>query len=135
MMEDWFGKLPPISAGAREAIVNITPWIALIFGILGILASLAGFGILTAFSPFMMLGGGVSYAGMSIIQAVIGLIGSVLLLMAFPGTRARKRKGWDLLFYSQAVDILSAIIAVSLTGIVFSLVAFYLLFQIKSYYK
>lgn len=134
-MEDWFSKLPPLSASAKETIVKITPWIALIFGILGILASLAGFGILTAFSPFMMLGGGMSYAGASIIQAILGLIGSVLLLLAFPNTKARKIKGWNMLFYSETVNVLSAIIAVNLTGIVFSLLAFYLLFQIKGYYK
>jgi len=135
MMEEWFNKLPPLPSNGREAIVKITPWVALVFGILGVLASLAGFGILTALSPFMMLGGGVNYAGTSIIQAIIGLVGAALLLLAFPGTKAGKAKGWMLLFYSEAVNILSAIIAVNLTGVIFSLVAFYLLFQIKSYYK
>lgn len=135
VMGEWFNKLPPLSKGGKDAIVNITPWVALVFGVLGILASLAGFGILTALSPLVMLGGGISAAGTNILQALIGIVGSVLLLLAFPGTKAKKINGWNMLFYSEVVNTLSAVIAVNLTGIIISLISFYILFQIKEYYK
>lgn len=134
MMEDWFGKLPEIPKGGREAIVAITPWLALIFGILGVIASLAGFGILTVFSPAMIFFGG-RFAGIALLNALLSLIASILLLMAFPGTKKRKTNGWMMLFYSEVVNVIGAIIALSLSGVLVSLIAFYLLFQIKSYYK
>jgi len=132
-VEEWFMKLPSLPKGGREAIVNITPWLALIFGILGVLAGLAGVGLLTALSPFMYLGGG-RPAG-AILSSILGLIGSALLLAAFPGTKSRKMQGWTMLFWSQVASLVSAVVAISLSGVIFSLIAFYLLYQIKSYYK
>src|SRR5260221_11010064 len=101
MVEEWFGKLPPISKNAREAIVNITPWIALIFGILGVLVSLGGFGVLSALSTIIALNSGFGYAAQSLVGAALGLVASIVLLMAYPGAKARKQKGWNLLFWSE----------------------------------
>lgn len=134
-VEDLFKKLPNLPKNVQEVIVTITPWIALIFGILGVLGGIAGLGILTAFSPVLVLGGSTSSAGMGIVSVILGLASSVLLLMAFPGTKARKLKGWNWLFWSEAVSLVSAVIAFSVGGVVFALIGFYLIFQIKSYYK
>lgn len=134
-VEDWFLKLPPLPKNGREAIVSITPWIALIFGILGVLAGLAGIGLLTAFSPFLFLGSGFNGAAGSILSALLGLIGSILLLAAYPGTRSHKRQGWNMLFWSEVVNLIGAVIAISVSGVVISLIMFYLLYQIKTYYK
>lgn len=135
MMEDWFMKLPPLPKGGKEGIVTVTPWICLIFGILGVLASLGGLGLLTAFSPLILMGGGLNGAFGSILAAVLGLIASILLLAAFPGTKAHKMKGWQMLFWSEVVNIIAAVVSISVTGVIVSLIVFYLLFQIKSYYK
>lgn len=134
-VEDLFKKLPNLPKNVQEVIVTITPWIALIFGILGVLGGIAGLGILTAFSPVLVLGGSTSSAGMGIVSVVLGLVSSVLLLLAFPGTKARKLKGWNWLFWSEAVSLVSTVIAFSVGGVVFALIGFYLIFQIKSYYK
>lgn len=134
-VEEWFKKLPDLPKNIQEVIVTITPWIALIFGILGVLGGIAGLGILTAFSPALVLGGSPSSAGMGIVSVILGLASSVLLLMAFPGTKDRKLKGWNFLFWSEAVSIVAAVIAFSVGGVVFALIGFYLIFQIKSYYK
>ncbi len=134
-VETWFMKLPALPKGGREAIVMITPWIALIFGVLGVLVGLAGLGILTFLSPFALLGGGMNTAAGSLASAVLALIGSALLLAAFPGTKQRKMQGWTMLFWSEVVSLIGAVVAISLSGVVFSLIAFYLLYQIKSYYK
>ena|SRR6185437_13162610 len=135
MMEEWFSKLPPLPKGGKEGIVTVTPWISLIFGILGILASLGGLGLLTAFSPLVLMGGGLNGAFGSILAALLGLIASILLLAAFPGTKSHKMKGWQMLFWSEGVNLIAAVVSVSITGIIVSLIVFYLLFQIKSYYK
>jgi hypothetical protein len=137
-MEDFFKKAPALPANVREVLVKITPWLALIFGILGILGGLGGVGLLTAFSPLAVFGGarGVASYGAGIIAAWVWLASSVLLLAAYPGTKAKKITGWNLLFWSEAVNVLGSLLSGSIVGaIIGGLIGFYLLFQIKSYYK
>lgn len=137
-MEEFFKKAPAIPANGREGLVKVTPWIALIFGVLGILGGVAGLGILTVFSPLAVFGGarGVSTYGTGFISAIIGLVASVFLLAAYPGTKARKLNGWNMLFWSEVISLVSTFIAGGIvSGIIWGLISFYLLFQIKSYYK
>lgn len=134
-MGEWFLKLPALPKKWLDVIVSITPWIALIFGILGVLGSLAAVGILTFLAPFVALGSGVGVASGGIIGAILALVASVLLLAAFTGTKARKISGWNFLFWSEVVSIISSVVAVSVAGVVGGLIGFYILFQIKSYYK
>lgn len=134
-MEDWFDKLPALPENATDVLVRITPWIALIFGLLGVLGSLAGLGILTALSPFVMLGNGIGGTATSLLTAVLSLVSSALLLAAFPGTKAHKIGGWNLLFWSEAVSTVSSVLLLSLTGVIGAFIGFYLLYQIKRYYR
>ncbi len=134
-VEEWYSKLPALPKDVRDVIAKITPWLALIFGVLGVLGAIAALGIFTAFSPLAMMGGGAMALGNGMITAVLALVSSALLLAAFPGTRKYKLSGWNLLFWSEAVTLLSSVLAISLSGILFSLIAFYLIFQIKSHYK
>lgn len=137
-MEGFFKKAPAIPANGREALVKITPWLALIFGILGILGALGGIGLLTAFAPLAILSGaeGAASYGGGVIAAWIWLAASVLLLAAFPGTKARKYSGWNLLFWSEVINVIGSLVAGSfVSAILGGLIGFYLLFQIKSYYK
>lgn len=134
-VEDWFMKLPPLPPRAREVLVQIAPWISLIFGILGILGSLAAFGFSAVLSPFVAMGGGMHQAGAFLIAAVVGLVGSVLLLASFPGLNKRRLQGWKLLFWSEIAGLVGAILNISPIGVVLSLVWIYVIFQMKAYYK
>lgn len=136
MMEDWFAKFPPLSPNIREVLVKVAPWLALVFGVLGVFGALAATGIMAALSPFMVLGGGLSVAAGGLAGAVLALVSSVLMLMAFSGLRDRKMAGWKWSFYSQLVSVVSSVVALNLVGaVVGAMIGFYLLFQIKSYYK
>jgi len=134
-MEDWFMKLPELPKSATDVLVRITPWIALIFGVLGVLGSLAGLGILTALSPFVMMGNGIGGTATSLLTAVLSLARSASLLAAFPGTKAHKMQGWKMLFWSEVVSTVSSVLLISLTGVIGAFIGFYLLYQIKRYYK
>ncbi len=134
-MERQFKKLPPLPANWRDVIVNITPWLALVFGLIGVFGSLAALGILTFLAPLVLLGGGVGVASGGIIGAVLALVASVLMVVAFSGTRAKKISGWNLLFYSEAVSLVSSVVFFSVGGVIGALIGFYILFQIKSHYK
>lgn len=134
--QELFDKLPVLPKEARDVIAKITPWIALIFGILGVLGGIAGLGLLTVFSPFAFMGGAGRALGGGVLAAILTIASSGLLLAAFPGTKKYKISGWNFLFWSEAVALLSAILApLDLGGIVFTLIGFYLIFQIKSHYK
>jgi len=138
-MEQWFSKFPALPKNATEILVKIMPYIALIFGILGIAGAIGGLGILTATSPLSFLGGSstVSAYGTGIISSVIYLAASVLLLAAFPGIKAKKVQGWKLLFWSEAVSLVGGVVGLTslLSVVIGALIGFYILFQIKSYYK
>ncbi len=137
-LEDFFKKAPALPANGREALVNITPWLAIIFGVLGVLGGLSSIGLLTAFSPLAALSGtpGVSSYGGVVIASWIWLASSVLLIVAYPGLKARKLSGWNWLFYSDVLGVVGSVVAGSLVNAVLgALIGFYLLFQIKSYYK
>ncbi len=135
MMEEWFLKLPPLPENGRKNLVGFLPLISLIFGILGVIFGVAALGALTVLSPLLLLGAGVGHAGGSLVSELISLAGSVMLLAAYPGLKMRSTRGWQLLFWSQAVWVLSSLLSLSVMGLILDAVGFYLLYQIKSYYK
>lgn len=134
-VEKAYAKLPPLPVGVKDFVVLVVPWLAIVFGVLGVLAALSAFGLSAVFSPFVAMGGGVGFATGLIAASIIGLIQSVLMVFAFPGLLKRKVNGWNLLFWSEVLAVLGAVISISLVGVVLALVWFYFLFQIKSYYK
>ncbi|HSX09033.1 MAG TPA: hypothetical protein VLF93_02695 [Candidatus Saccharimonadales bacterium] len=137
-MAEWFDKFPQLPKNGRDTLAKIAPWIALIFGILGVLVGISGLGVLTFLAPLSFLGGASEAAnyGSGIIVTLIYLVGSVLLLASYPGLKARKYSGWNLLFWSEVVHLVGGLIALSFVStIIWALIAFYLLFQIRSYFK
>ena len=132
--EDIFKKFPPLPANARETLFKIAPWLALIFGILGLLAALGGLGLLTAFAPLAVLGAAKGY-GLAYVSAIGLAISSVMMLVAYPGLKAGKIGGWNMLFYSEIVNIIASAVGISIGSIIMAVIALYLLFQIKPKYK
>ena len=133
MVGEYFKKLPELPKGGRDAIVTITPWLALVFGVLGIITALVGLGLFTFLAPVAMITG-VRGAGPGFIIVLFGLVSSALLLFAFPGTKMRSEKGWKLIYYSEVVGLIADVISLSLTGVLFALIGFYFLYQIRSYF-
>lgn len=135
VLEGFFKKLPPLPANAIDGLVIITPWLALIFGIIGVLGAISAFGVLSVLAPFAALGGGVPRVGLGMLSTVGWLVTSVLMLLAFPGLNAKKSGGWNLLFWGEVVNVVVSVIAVSIGSVIGALIAFYLLYQIKPRYK
>lgn len=132
-IETWFLKLPALPKGGRDTLVRISPWLALIFGILGVVFGVIALIGSTVLTPLLFVGG--AHPSGLLLASLIGLVGSVLLLVAYPGLKARKLQGWNMLFWSEVVSLLGAIIAISISGVIVSLIIFYLLYQIKAAYK
>lgn len=134
-LEGWFKQLPALPANAVDGLVTFSPWIALIFGILGIIGGISSFGLLSMFAPVAVIGGAAGGFGMGFIAALIWLVSSVLLLLAYPGLKAKKKAGWMMFFWSQIVSAVATILTVSVGGVVGVVIGLYLLFQIKAKYN
>lgn len=132
---DHFKKLPELPKDVRDFLVLAVPWVALIGGIIGVAVTLVGFGVFTFLAPLAFLSGAGADAGQGILAVLLGLVASILMLMAFPGLSKHKATGWRYIFYSEVVYLLGQILSISLGGIVMALIGFYLLYQIRAYYK
>jgi hypothetical protein len=145
-LENLYAKAPALPVGAREFIVSIAPWVALILGILSVVGfalSLLGWGSLAAVAP-LAAGMHVGFTGLLLVASVLGLVSGVLYLLAFKPLQKRALKGWNLLFWVLLINAVSAVVsgvAVFLNpfSIVWALVwlaiELYFLLQVKSYYK
>lgn len=134
-LDDILGhKAPAIPANGREAIVKIAPWITLVLLIIALPFVLALFGASAILSPFAFLGG--VHAGFSyLITWGLVLVTFVIQIIALPGMFKRKRKSWQLLFYSSLITGLMNILSINIGGLIGTIIGLYLLFQIRSYYK
>lgn len=138
ILEPHFAKLPHLPKKAQDVLVQFIPYVALLFGILGIFGAISSLGILTATSPFAIMGGaeGVSAYGGGFIASLFWMVSAGLLLAAYPGLNARKFKGWNLLFWSEIVNLIGCVIAMTiLSGIISTVIWLYILYEIKSHYK
>ncbi len=137
-----FVKFPHLPKGATDVLVMVAPWLALIFGILGVLSmvtvalGLVGIsGVAMMYTPVV----GAVVSGFSAI-ALVGLLfvlgSSVLELLAYSGLKSRKTVGWRYLFLAESVSILGAIVALNLVGaVVASGIGYNLLFEFRSIHE
>ena len=137
-LKDVYAKAPALPTNARDVLVSIAPWLALIFGVLAILAGIGGLGVFTAFSPLAyMAGAGASM--LLLVSAGVAVVEGIVMVLAFAPLKARKVRGWNLLVWSEVLAVLSSIVSLRVGDVVWALVgaaiAFYILFQIESYYK
>jgi hypothetical protein len=138
-LQDVYTKAPALPKNATDALVSIAPWLALIFGVLAILAGVGGLGIFTAFSPFAYMYAGVGYTAFLLVASVIGIAEGALMVLAFMPLKKRAIRGWNLLVWGEGLAIISSVVSLRVGDVVWAIVgaaiAFYVLFQVKSYYK
>ncbi len=120
-----------IPDAGREWIVKFGPWIAIVLLILTLPMLLVALGIGTVLIPF----GGPGYATGFGLATIVLIVQIGLLIAALPGLFARKMSGWQLLFYSQVVGSVVSVLTGSIVGgLLFGLIALYILFQIRPLY-
>lgn len=136
---DVFKNLPHLPANVIEILVKLAPWLALLGGILGLIAGpligiLGSLGSLFTLSPYLMV--------MTIVSAGVTIIGSILLLMAFNPLKERAMRGWILLFWAEMLSVVDIVFSViqGRTGTLFGgilglVIGFYILFEIRNSYR
>jgi hypothetical protein len=138
-LEDAYTKVPALPANIKDLLVTIAPWLSLIFGVLMVLTGVGGLGLFTALSPFTAMYGGVGYSAFLVVSSVVIIAQGVIMLLAFSPLKKRVLRGWNLLFWSEVLAIVSSVVTLRVgsvvSAIIGAIIAFYFLFQMKSYYK
>lgn len=157
-MEEALVKKAPfqIPQKGKETLVNIMPWLALVAGVLGLLAARAhwNFGhyeneLIDSINQLSRAYGftdPTASLGVAYWLAFGALIlFSVLYLVAFPGLRARsKSRGWNIVFYAAILSVVYSVILIFVDrrgvdsfiwNALVAVASLYLLFQVRSLYK
>lgn len=144
-----------IPENGRKTLVKLAPWLALVSGIFGLLAALGLWRAAHYVNQWVDYANRISatYGGATQTDklgvffwiSLVALLGfAVLALAAFSGLKARKKVGWDLMFYSAAANVIYGFVSIfyapagisSFFGtILATVVGLYLLFQIRGHYK
>lgn len=149
----FFAKFPHIPEGGRKVIADISPWIALVFGILGLFALLGAGALMTLFAIPMLLTGGI-WVVVGFITTLLGLVSVILQLLAFNPLKLRMKKGWNYLYYGLLLGAISTIISVVgstvsasmmysnmhgisslISGVISFLIGGWILFEVRDQYK
>ena len=138
-LDKYYVKIPSLPKGLKDFIVAAAPWLALIFGVIAIITGIGAFGALSFISPFAAYAGVRGYALAAILSAVVLLLQGLIELIAFPSLKTKKVKGWNLMYYSLLLSVLSSLIVLSvysvLNALIGALIGYYILYQIRTYYK
>lgn len=132
-LETFFAKLPQFPTDVKDLIVKYGPYVVLVGGVVTLLSTLQSFfsGLrspdIFVFNNYLFL----------VFNAVVGLA----LIASFKPLLNRQMRGWRTLFYINILDIVILVIsfvlfpAFYIFGFAAPLIAFFLLFQVKSHYS
>jgi hypothetical protein len=130
----YFVKKAPfqIPDQGREAIVKWGPWITVVLVTLCLPLIMLLLGVGTALIPFR----GYYYASGFGLAAIFLVFYFGLMIAALPGLFGRKMSGWRLMFYAEIASLAHAMLIFAVVpGIISALIAFYILFQVRSKYS
>ncbi|HWS49301.1 MAG TPA: hypothetical protein VN174_04605 [Candidatus Methanoperedens sp.] len=132
----YFGKKAPVMPeNIKELIVKYSPYIAIAVLVFSLPALLLAFGLTSVAMPFAYMNSirsGFSFS----ITSLITLAALVFQVIAIPGLLKRTKQSWRYMFYASLISLLSALLNLDLGSLIIGgAISFYILFQIKSYYK
>ncbi len=120
-----------IPDAGRELLVKFGPWITVVLLVLTLPFVLMLLGIGTLGVPFL----GAPYAVSFGFTAIVVLAYFALMIFALPGLFARKRAGWNLIFYAELLMIVTSLLSGNIfSALVGGLLGLYILFQVRGLY-
>lgn len=134
-----FQKAPHLPASAKQTLVDIAPWLALISGILGIVGVLSASTFVSMMLSFAFITSGV-LPMLFAIGMLVALLASVLDLLAYKPLTEKKKLGWNYVFYGVLLTgvsfVLNAIAGQGMLGSLVGLVVgLWILFEVRDEYK
>lgn len=130
----YFGKkAPPMPENIKEFIVKYGPYLSVIVLIMALPAILLALGLTGFMMPFAYTR---SFRSVFSISTLISLVAMVLEIIALPGLFKRAKKSWTYMYYASLVTLLGSLLSLNLSSLIIGgAISFYVLFQIRSYYK
>jgi hypothetical protein len=111
-------QLPAAPEPLLDGYVRYAPWIAIVFGVLGVIGSLVG-GILTLGSPLFVL---------LLLNGVLDVVGGYWML-------SRRLSGWWLLAIGLILGIISNLLGASILALIVTVFVAYVHLQVKPRYR
>lgn len=131
------GRLPAAPEGLMSGYVRWAPWIAIVFGALGVLALLAISLLGAALLPLLAFGGAgaLQAGGGALLAALIGVLTSALEIVGGVLMLRRRLLGWWILALGIAISLLSNLVHLAVIGLAISLLIAYVHVQVKPLYR
>jgi hypothetical protein len=154
-LEPIFKGLPPLPKNAKDWFVKYWPILALVFGVLQLVAawSLWHTGHLVnqfadyanTISQVYGTGAVVHHLGLFYWLSLITLVlSAVILLAAYPGLKAKRKDGWNMLFLGTMVNFVYGVVVLFdtnyggfgklVSSLIGTAISLYFLYQVRSYY-
>jgi len=128
-------KLPLAPPGLLNGYMSFAPWVAIVFGVLGILISLVALAGSTILGPVLIMFGSPGTGFGLLFGSIIGLASAVLELIGGSMMLQRKATGWWLLAFGLVVGLLSNLLRGSVLGLIVILLICYVHLQVKPNYR
>lgn len=127
-------KVWQLPTKVRDIIVKILPYLSVLALLVMIPMVLSLIG-LTMLSPFAYMGGfraGVGYS----ISIIFALVMGVLAIVIIPGLFKKEKKAWKIMYWMSLVNAVLTLMRMDLGELIIGTgLTWYVLFQIKGYYK
>jgi hypothetical protein len=128
-------KLPLAPPGLLDGYMRFAPWIAIIFGVLGILVSLVALVGSTILGPLLVMFGSPGTGFGLIVGSLFALASAVLEFIGGWMMLQRKATGWWLLAIGLVVSLLSSLVHASVVSLIVLLLIGYVHLQVKPNYR
>ena len=128
-------KLPLAPPGLLNGYMNVVPWIAIVFGVLGVLISLVALAGSSVLGPLMVMFGAAGSGLTLILGSLVSLAISGLDVAGGWMMVQRRATGWWLLALGYTIALLSSLFHLSILGLIFWVLLAYLHLQVKPEYK
>lgn len=126
-------RLPALPDQVREVIALIVPWLV----ILGVIFSVPTFAAFLGINWFGGMGAmSVSYRFVNVVFTTLTFVAVIFQAIAIPGLLRRDRSGWQWLFIASLISLVASLFSITpFFSILFVVIGFYLLFQIKPLFR
>jgi hypothetical protein len=130
-------KLPTAPENVANGYVQWAPWLAIVFGVIGLLGFLSLFLLGAALTPLLAWGGAAAlrYGGMAMVGALLGAGSSVLDVLGGYLMLRRRLVGWWLLALGLAVSMVTNLFSVAIVGLAIALLVAWIHLQVKPRYS
>ena len=128
-------KLPLAPPGLMNFYMNVWPWVAIVFGALGILISLVALAGSTILGPLMIMFGSPGTGLALVLGSILSLAGSALALAGGWMMLQRKATGWWLLAFGYAINFLTSLFHVAIVSLIIILAFAYVHLEVKPNYR